>query len=70
MRFVVVKPNYRRRHGICRNMAAAGWPHWRIAQVLRIPRGRIAVILASNPLWGVDAARLRASWATQERRAA
>ena len=57
----MIKPNYRRRHGICRNMAAAGWPHWRIAQVLRIPITRVAVILASHPLWGADLNRLRAA---------
>lgn len=52
---VVVRLDGRRRRAIARRMAAAGWPHWRIAQALRTPRASIERMLAATPaqdFWG------------------
>ncbi len=68
--FTVVRRNSRRRHGIARNMAAAGWPRWAISWHLGIKPARLDAILDGSKLWGADTARLQAAVQDYERLAA
>jgi len=68
--FTVVRPKTNRRQGIARNMAAAGWPRWAIAQTLRMKHSRLDAILDGSPLWGADTDKLKAAWQDYERLAA
>lgn len=57
-RILVVKP--RRFGSAARNMAARGWPAFRICAALRMKRGRLAKELsaANGSIWGAFAAVL------------
>lgn len=60
----VVRLDGRRRRAIARRMAAAGWPAWRIALALRLPRSSLERMLAAAPaemVWGRRAAALIAA---------
>jgi len=70
MKYTIVKPNYRRRHTICRNMHKAGKPVWFIAFILRIPNARVREIIAGSTVWGAASKLLRQAVAAEERRAA
>ena len=48
-----------RRRRVAKAMLAAGWPRWRIALALRIPRSMLERMLAATPaelFWGSRAA--------------
>ncbi len=68
--FAVVRPNSRRRHGIARNMAAAGWPRWAICLSLGLKHHRLDAILSGSAIWGVDTEKLKAAVRDYERLAA
>lgn len=69
-RFTVVRRHPRRRHGIARNMAAAGWPRRAICRTLGFKPARLDAILDGSPLWGADTEKLKAAWQDYERLAA
>lgn len=66
MRYTVVTPNYRRRHGICRNMHRAGLPVWYIAFILRMPDTRVREVLAGSTVWGAASKLLRQAMSAEE----
>lgn len=56
---VVLRQDGRRRRKAARAMLAAGWPRWRVALALRIPRSSLERMLAMTPaemFWGSRAA--------------
>lgn len=66
-RFTVVHRHKRRRHGIARNMAAAGWLRRDICRTLGFKPARLDAILDGSTLWGADTQKLKAAWQDYER---